>query len=219
MSVVDPTIVKVQEDIFSCECGKCEAKTHFHVKYSLENEDDSLIEAFGDLFAEYYHFCVCSVCSKFFTIIYEHELQSELYGFILEYPIDKRHIEFNLPEIVKDSYKEAVKCEKAGAFLATAVMVGRALEAIIKEKTNKRGIHDGLGKLKEDGIISKEIFDWSNELRILRNIGAHAEQKQISKVDAEEALDFLQAILEILYHLRPKFLKFRERRQTQTNSD
>lgn len=216
LGILNPGILRVKDDVFSSECGECNAGTLFLIKYTHKTEeyhDGAEVD-----FLEEFHFCICSICQKFFIIISEHELYVHDYGFVLEYPIDKRFIDFKLPDLVKVSYLEAVKCEKAGAYLATAVMVGRSLEAIVKENTQSNSIYEGLTKLKEDGLISEEIHDWSNELRLIRNIGAHAEEKMVTKVDAEEALDFLQAILEILYHLRPKFLAFRKRRQDQANS-
>lgn len=58
--------------------------------------------------------------------------------------------------------------------------------------------------MKDNGLISEELLEWSNELRVLRNLGAHATSEKITGQDANEAIDFLQAILETLYHLRPK---------------
>ncbi len=94
-------------------------------------------------------------------------------------------------------------------------MVGRALEAACKEAIpNSKSINDGLKKMLADGIISQELYDWANELRILRNLGAHATLAQIEQQDANESIDFLQAILETLYHLRPKFEQMKARRAT-----
>jgi hypothetical protein len=89
-------------------------------------------------------------------------------------------------------------------------MVGRTLEAVCKEfQPITKSIFDGLTKLHSNGIISDEILDWANHLRFIRNSGAHATADVIDSVDATEALDFLQVILEILYDLQPKFKKMK----------
>jgi uncharacterized protein YutE (UPF0331/DUF86 family) len=94
-------------------------------------------------------------------------------------------------------------------------MVGRALEAVARDYDSRvRTIATGIKKMHEAGAISKELFDWANELRLLRNIGAHAFEKDVEEVDAREALDFLQAILETIYHLRPMFQKRKERKRS-----
>ena len=63
------------------------------------------------------------------------------------------------------------------------------------------------------GALSQEVYDWASELRVIRNYGAHATEERIDWQDAREALDFLQVILELMYDLRPKFQKFRNRRK------
>jgi len=91
-------------------------------------------------------------------------------------------------------------------------MIGRTLEAIIKEHTkNKMSIFNGLENLKKKGIISDEIFQWGDELRILRNLGVHAKEANLTHSDLTEAMDFLQAIIKFLYHLRPRFKDMKER--------
>jgi hypothetical protein len=126
------------------------------------------------------------------------------------FPEEDRHVGFALPAIVRASYEEAVKCERAKVWMAAAVMVGRALEAVCKD-------YDPMSKtmfggLLSNGAISQELYDWANALRALRNNAAHAtETTTIFEQDAVEALDFLQSILEILYELRPKFIKMQQR--------
>lgn len=131
------------------------------------------------------------------------------------YPKNERSLNFFLPDIVRTSYDDAIKCERHQIWTAAVVMVGRALEAACKEAIpNSKSINDGLKKMLADGIISQELYDWANELRILRNLGAHATLAQIEQQDANESIDFLQAILETLYHLRPKFEQMKARRAT-----
>ncbi|HYW47655.1 MAG TPA: DUF4145 domain-containing protein [Bryobacteraceae bacterium] len=129
------------------------------------------------------------------------------------WPPHERHIGFLLPDIVRQSYDEAVKCENAKAHLAAAVMVRRALEAVTKEyEPTARTLHSGMKALLESGIISKELSDWGDQLRVIGNLGAHATSEKIDAQDVAEAIDFLQAMLEILYDLRPRFEKMRLRR-------
>ncbi|WIM38481.1 DUF4145 domain-containing protein [Paenibacillus sp. PK4536] len=129
------------------------------------------------------------------------------------YPKNARSFNFILPEIIKSAYDDAVKCENYKIWAPAVVMVGRALEAACKEAVpTSKTINDGLKKMLENGIISQELFNWANELRILRNLGAHATLEKIDQQDTTESIDFLQAILETLYHLRPKFEEMKARR-------
>src|SRR5690606_26312472 len=108
---------------------------------------------------------------------------------------------------------EAVKCEKAKAAIATVVMVRRSLEAVCKDFVpGTKSVFDGLKQMKEKGFISDDLLEWSEELRFLGNKGAHATEEKITLNDAHDALDFLQSIMEILYHLRPRFNDLKARR-------
>jgi hypothetical protein len=87
------------------------------------------------------------------------------------------------------------------------------LEAVAKEfDPSNKVLATALREMLKNGIISQDIFDWANELRIVRNLAAHAQGDRISREDAVEGLDFAQAILEILYELRPKFDEMKKRR-------
>jgi hypothetical protein len=136
------------------------------------------------------------------------------------YPRDKgsaRELHFDVPKQILSSYNEAVKCETSEAWNACAVMVGRALEAVAKGyDTRVRTIATGIKKMHNAGVISSELFEWANELRFLRNIGAHASEVNVEEADAHEALDFLQAILETIYHLRPMFQKRKAKRNIES---
>ncbi|MBC2726108.1 DUF4145 domain-containing protein [Desulfosporosinus sp.] len=133
------------------------------------------------------------------------------------YPQNERNLMFEVPDMVKQSYDDAVSCVNAKIWTAAVVMVGRALEAVCKDAfPDSKNIYHGLKQMKDNGLISEELLEWSNELRVLRNMGAHATTGKITAEDANEALDFLQAILEIFYHLRPKFERMKERRSSET---
>lgn len=132
------------------------------------------------------------------------------------YPLHRAALSCQLPTIAEQSYAEALRCEEAKAWLACVVMIGRTLEAVCKEHfQDQKGlsVFAGIAKLHEQGLISEQLKIWADELRILRNVGAHATQVTVAEQDAREALDFLRAILENLYDLSPKFAQFKARRR------
>ncbi|HEX8489443.1 MAG TPA: DUF4145 domain-containing protein [Chthoniobacterales bacterium] len=164
---------------------------------------------------EEYTFSHCDTCKKP-AIFYREDVgdgfDSDSYFRI--YPPPQRHAGYSLPKIVRDSYEDAVGCEGAKAWIACVVMVGRTLEAVCKEfDPGTKNVFEGLRSLHRKGIISNELLEWANELRVLRNLGAHATSEKIDVLDATGALDFLQAILEIMYDLRPRFEEFKKRRK------
>lgn len=133
--------------------------------------------------------------------------------YIRVYPPDSRLLNFRLPKLVKSSYTEAVACERNKLYVACAVMVGRTLEVVCQEYAlGVRSMRDALTRMETNGTISKEMHEWADQLRVVRNFGAHATEEKITMEDAVEALDFLQAILEVVYDLRPKFQRMKQRR-------
>jgi uncharacterized protein DUF4145 len=129
------------------------------------------------------------------------------------WPSHHRHIGFALPDIVRQSYDQAVRCENAKAYIAAAVMIRRALEAVAKQyEPTARSLHDALKGMLSRGLISQELSEWGNELRYIGNLGAHATDETVDREDAVEGLDFLQALLEIFYDLRPRFERMKVRR-------
>jgi Domain of unknown function (DUF4145) len=52
-------------------------------------------------------------------------------------------------------------------------------------------------------VISDQLKLWADQLRVLRNIAAHATNDTVTIDDAREAMDFMKAILENVYDLGP----------------
>lgn len=133
------------------------------------------------------------------------------------FPLHRNALSCTLPAEARRSYEEALVCEESGASLATVVMVGRTLEAVCKEHfpdSKNLTVFNGIERLHKDGVISDQLRSWADQLRVLRNIGAHASSDIVVVADAAEALDFLKAILENVYDLSPKFKQLVARRAT-----
>jgi hypothetical protein len=192
------------------ECPYCESKVDGLVRgehVSYFEEDDS---EFRTLLLE------CPVCRN--SLLggqerYDPELDSEWSSVKRLWPQPEAHIDLNIPDIVRDSLEEARRCFKARAYSACAVMCGRSLEAICNEYSTKSKIlAGGLKELLDRKIIDDRLFQWGEELRKHRNIGAHATQEKISREDARDLLDFVNAICEYVFVLSRKFEGFMKRK-------
>jgi len=130
------------------------------------------------------------------------------------WPEPKKYISWDLPNLVRVSLEEAYKCFKAKAYIACAVMCGRVLESICAEyKTRNKALAGGLKELLDKEIIDKKIFEWGEELRKFRNIGAHAKKEKITKEDAKDLFDFSYAICDYIFILSKRFKDFITRRK------
>ncbi|WP_328533683.1 DUF4145 domain-containing protein [Micromonospora zamorensis] len=118
-----------------------------------------------------------------------------------------------MPQALREEHNEAKKCFDAKAYTAAAVMVGRTLEGVCAENGIKeRALIASLRRMKEGNLIDERLYQWADELRVLRNEGAHYTGSQVSREDAADALALSEAMLDYMYVLTAKFQEFRERR-------
>jgi len=123
-----------------------------------------------------------------------------------------RGLDCGLPPSVDGPYIEACEAELLHLPMSAGVMIGRALEAMCKDlDPSTESIHQALAKMRREGALSDEMFRWASELRLLRNIAAHATDQPVDESDIAAALDLLEAILRIVYDVRPKFKHYMRR--------
>jgi hypothetical protein len=136
------------------------------------------------------------------------------------WPRPESYISRLIPEIVRISLEEANKCFKAKAYTACAVMSGCALEGICQHfQTKSKTLARGLEELLERGILEKRLSEWGKILREQRNLGAHASDEKISREDAQDLLDFVNAICDYVFVLSDKYDKFVERKSKMPKPD
>jgi uncharacterized protein DUF4145 len=189
------------------ECHQCQAKVDGKViaEHICRDEDDPA--SFSTFLLE------CPRCKT--SLVggnYDFEDQGELSRL---WPLPEKYVPIEVPEDVKASLEEARVCFKSGAFNATTVMAGRALEAICKHfgAAERAGLGLGIRHLRDKGIIDARLGDWAAELQKARNLSAHASGERVSKQDAQDLLDFLNAISEYVFVLTGKFDEYMSRRK------
>jgi hypothetical protein len=75
----------------------------------------------------------------------------------------------------------------------------------------------GLKELLDRKIIDERLHRWSEELRLHRNVAAHAGGEKISHQDADDLYTFALAICEYVFVLSAKFESFLERKRKRVN--
>ncbi|WP_158499886.1 DUF4145 domain-containing protein [Sphingobacterium paucimobilis] len=128
------------------------------------------------------------------------------------YPHNSFHINPVIPQSLNRSLLESIKCFKAGALTASIIMSRKTLEAFCIEKGIKENnLALSIKKLKEEGIINDQIYEWANGLRLAGNKAAHGFDTDFEHLDAKDVLDFTIAILDFTYSFKDKFEKFKIR--------
>lgn len=119
---------------------------------------------------------------------------------IHQYPIPTPTLHPSVNEDVKLSTIEAESCFSVRAFNACGVMVRRAIHSLCVDKGAKgKDLYEQLKYLKDNNMITPDLWEWAEELRIVGRSGAHPEWEEVSKEDAEYALRFLRDIIRYIY--------------------
>jgi hypothetical protein len=130
------------------------------------------------------------------------------------WPEPNNNLHSSIPRLTRQSLGEAKRCLDAKAYAACAVMCGRAIEAICAEhKTKSKNLGAGLKELLDKKVIDQRLFEWGDALRQQRNIGAHANDEDVSREDARDVLDFALAICEYVFVLSGKYEEFQARQK------
>jgi hypothetical protein len=133
--------------------------------------------------------------------------------FVRIYPPRDRNLHPSVPEPIRNAFTEARTCFRAKAFVAAAIMCRKTLEGIcLAHGAKSRSLAAALKELKEKGIIENRLFEWAEELRAIGNEAAHGVQFIAKREDAEDALQFTEALIEYVFTYRDRFEEFKKRR-------
>ncbi len=130
------------------------------------------------------------------------------------YPQSDFRVNPKAPPEIRAAVEEGIKCYRARAFTASAVMCRKTLEGVceahgIKERT----LDSSLKKMLEADLIDRRLYEWSDQLRLTGNEAAHGVGIVSSAQDARDALDFTIGIIDYLFSYREQFEKFKQRRK------
>lgn len=193
------------------ECDICSATVEAKVvgEYVQEMEFDWFCNLKFSL-------CQCSQCASPILVEQEieHDHKEEVYWGVPKriYPGNLFHINPVIPDKLKTGLTECIKCFKGNAYTATVIMCRRTLEGFCSIKGAKeKNLALSIKKLKDNGIINEQLFDWADELRLAGNKAAHNIDNNFDSLDAKDILDFTIAILDFTYSFKDKFDKFKNR--------
>jgi len=124
-----------------------------------------------------------------------------------------------LPEPVRRTYGSAQSCFETGNFEPCVVMCRKCIEAMCVSFGVESGrLVDRLRELRDSGRLETRLFEWADHLRLVGNDGAHDSDGRISKQDAADSLDFVEAILLYTFTLEKRFRDFSDRRAVAKQS-
>ena len=132
------------------------------------------------------------------------------------YPPQDRQLGWKVPESIKNAFAEAVSCFKVKAFTASAIMCRKTLEGLCSEHgIETRNLSQSLKTLRDRQIIEARLFEWAEALRTLGNEAAHGVGNSISREDAQDTLDFTEALVQYVFTYQDQFNSFKARRDAR----
>lgn len=125
-----------------------------------------------------------------------------------------------IPETLRRQHAEAYRCFTAKAYTATVVMVRRTLEGLCREQgAQGRSLMQMLQDLNRSGKIEGRLLEWSQELRMLGNEGAHFTNTSVNSEDAADAIVFNEALMDYIYVYSTQFENFKRRRSEKAGDN
>jgi Domain of unknown function (DUF4145) len=119
---------------------------------------------------------------------------------VQQYPVYSLTGHSSVNQDVRKAIIEAENCFSVNAFNACGVMARRAIHCLCSDKGAKgKDLYEQLKYLKDNNLITPDLWDWAEELRIVGRSGAHPEWEEISKGEADYALRFLREIIRYVY--------------------
>ncbi|MEU7945425.1 DUF4145 domain-containing protein [Micromonospora taraxaci] len=155
----------------------------------------------------------CSKCHKP-AVLWQEDYGRGWEDPVRTWPKNDRVLSMAIPEDLRREAEEARSCYQAKAYTASVVMVRRTLEGVCQQHEVKdRPLAKALKKMFDLGHLDARFLEWSDELRVLGNEGAHFTGKPVTREDAKDALELAEAMLDYIYVLSARFAQFKARRQ------
>jgi hypothetical protein len=129
------------------------------------------------------------------------------------WPAPDRGLHYSVPQPLRDAFSEAQTCFRAKAYTAAAIMCRKTLEGVTKHQgIAARDLSKALQKMRDTRVIDERLYAWADQLRAIGNDAAHGVDLSISRDDAQDALDFTEALVDYLFVFQERFEAFKARR-------
>lgn len=107
----------------------------------------------------------------------------------------------DVPEAIACAASEAFACASVGLYRAAILLSRSIVEACAKDQGITRGnLAEKIDKLAEEGLVSQLVRDQAHEIRYFGNDMAHGDFIiPVKAEEAEEVLNFLEILLNVVY--------------------
>ncbi len=212
-------MAKESFDVFCLECNiQVEARVISSGSGGFNSDSFTAIDqADAEYHGDVYHVALCRRCNAPFLI------KEVCYGIPGEFetvtetstlfPKARNVLLEGVPDSIRKSYDQALRCYGTSSFDACAVMCRRCLEALCRSFGIEKGtLEQKLKALAQNGSVESRLLEWAHSVRAVGNDAAHDTEVELTKDDARDALDFTEALLMYVFVLNARFADFQARR-------
>lgn len=194
-------------------CPHCGNETPQVVEYKTTSIERVSTGDGRTLPLENYNFLVrCKTCNEV-SLYINWELAEDPYDLEDAYCLYPRieAIPSNVPDVIRQSYNEAKKVEKISP-TAFVVLIGKSLECLCEDKKAKgNNLKNKLDDLAKEGVIPETLLKMAHGVRLLRNIGVHPSDYDMTEEEVSIIGDFFAAVIEYVYVAPEKIKNLEEK--------
>lgn len=208
----------MSSDNIECFCPRCNCVVTAEIRATASGDPtadlfDSLPQGEEGFRLVHYFLAFCRRCEGVFLYRRCDTEPSEVPIEEVLYPRAMEALSPDIPVVIRRPHDSAVSCFETANYEPCAIMCRKTLEAVCQVLGEKAGpLNARLRRLRDAGKVEERLCIWADELRIVGNEAAHGLSLNISKEDARDCLEFVDAILIYVFTLDKKFQEFRKRR-------
>lgn len=207
----------LQEILLLMECGYCGCSGNYELIDGREK-----LKPGGGKSLNYQLLC-CGNCGNYTMMMYNSNSGSGLVDYRrIPHPLKTTKAPKEWPEDVGRYWVQARRNVEEGHWETAAIAIGSAMQLALRHANAKgRNIKEEISNLATNGALPPLMKDWSNEVRLLRNEGAHPVPGagRVNSQDVKDLMRFLDYLLEYLFTLPVQIKKYRERRSHTSASE
>lgn len=143
---------------------------------------------------------------------------------VVTYPAER--IDFDatkIPPKILAALEEAISCHASKCYIASAMLVRKTLEELCADRNANGGdLKAKLKELRTKVILSEELMDATDDLRLLGNDAAHIESKTYDDIGQEEvelSIDITKEVSKSIYQysdLLERLQAYKKKKGTST---
>lgn len=194
---------------------RCPVCSQLGTLEAINSLNDGQFEFAGKMYISGQRLCPNRTCRAQMFFIFDAASQA----IAVSYPPEVIDFETtNIPVAITKAMGEAIACHSIECYTAAAIMVRKTLEELCHDRGATGGnLKERLRDLGTKIVLSKDLLDGLDDLRLLGNDAAHIESQEFNNVGKEEVeigIEFTKEVLKATFQYTELLKKLRSLKKT-----